>query len=95
MSSGPLLLIEQLQADKAELLLEVERLKQVVAAKPPEDGKSLRVEMNTTPAGKPCLIVTAPIHFDEQRLADTIAGILNVWWAVAEDLATQKKAETP
>ena len=95
MSSKPLLLIEQLQGQVTELLLEVERLKQVVAAKPPEDGKSLRVEMNTTPAGKPCLIVTAPIHFDEQRLADTIAGILNVWWSIAEDLSQQKKGPTP
>lgn len=66
---------------------EIARLKEVIAAKSPEDGKSVRVEMNTTPEGKPCLIVTAPVHFDEQRLAETIAGAMNLWTATAEHMA--------
>lgn len=77
----------------AELELEVSRLKEVVAAKPPESGKAVRVEMNTTPAGTPCLIVTAPVYFEEERLAELIASTMVLWFETAAALAAQKAEE--
>lgn len=78
---------------EAELEREIMRLKEVVAAKPPEDGKTVRVEMNTTADGRPCLIVTAPVYFEEERLGSIIASVMNLWCGVAGELAKKKRLD--
>jgi hypothetical protein len=75
----------------AALRAEVSRLKECAAAQPLEDGRSCRVSMELTADKRPCLIVTAPAHWDEAKLGDTIAGVLNLWTATADALATQKR----
>jgi hypothetical protein len=76
----------------AELRTEVSRLKECAAAQPLEDGRSCRVSMELTAEKRPCLIVTAPAHWDEAKLGDTIAGVLNLWTATADALAAQKRS---
>jgi len=72
---------------------EIERLKEIVRAQGAEvQAKTIRVEMNTTKEGKPCLIVTDPIG-DEQKLAETVAGAMTLWLSTADALATRKEIE--
>lgn len=79
-----------LQRDNFELVAELSRVKELLDLLPLEDGRSVRVEMNLNDSGHPLLIVTAPTTWDETKLGDVIAGVLKLWFAVADDLRERK-----
>lgn len=70
---------------RAEALLEADRLKDIICADKTTDSKTIRVEMSCKPQTGWTLIVTDPIG-DDTKLADCIAGLLNVQEAVRQDL---------
>jgi hypothetical protein len=78
--------------ERDELRLEVARLRACADAAPLADGRTCRVSMDLESGRRPCLIVTAPAHWDEAKLGHVIAGTLNLWTGTAAALAEQRAA---
>lgn len=73
-----------LQEDLHEANLEIARLRELLAERPLDEGKVYRFETGSTPTGQMTLIVTAPSYATEAKVAELVAGYVNLLFNLAE-----------